>query len=37
MKNHTTMIGPNTLPTLPVPLYCMANNATITATLIGRT
>ena len=35
--NQTTMTGPNTRPTLPVPRYCMANSATITATLIGRT
>ena len=27
----------NTRPTLPVPLYCTANSATITTTLIGRT
>ena len=29
-RNHTTMIGPNTRPTLPVPLYWAANRATIT-------
>ena len=34
-RNHTTMIGPNTLPTAAVPRFCTANRATRMATAMG--
>ncbi len=34
-KNHNTMTGPNTAPTLPVPWVCAANRQMRVATVIG--
>ena len=36
-RNHSTMIGPNSLPTTPVPLRCMTNSAISTPMAIGST
>ena len=35
--NQTVMIGPNSLPTAPVPNRCAMKSATMTATEIGST
>ena len=37
MTNHTAMIGPNNVPTAPVPNCCSRNSATSTASEIGTT
>ena len=37
MENHTTMIGPNTLPMAPVPRLWMANRATRMPIEMGTT
>ena len=37
VANHTIMIGPNTLPTAPVPRLCTMNKHIKMATAIGRT
>ncbi len=35
--NQTTITGPNSRPTLPVPRYCSANNPTRMTSVIGTT
>ena len=37
VANHATMIGPNTLPTVPVPRFCTINNPSKITMAIGIT
>ena len=37
VPNHSTMTGPNILPTTPVPKRCTRNNATSTSSASGTT
>src|SRR5690242_11765 len=37
LRNHSTMIGPNTAPTLAVPWRCIQNRPSSTATVSGTT
>ena len=36
-SSHTTVIGPNSLPTLPVPRLWMENSATMMTMVMGTT
>ena len=35
--NHTSMTGPNTLPTAPLPRRCRRKRSTMIVTVIGTT